>query len=122
MAPKIPLWTAQSDVEAQPRHGRVLEGLEVRWGLVANILGALCRYGLYRGEGSFAPMHKYYDRRLFDVVDEAELRETHAPEGRDCKIAKDFVQAGLDVAYAGEPVEEADLGGVSAVVSEKAFI
>jgi hypothetical protein len=76
-------------------HGRVLEGLEVRWGLVANILDALCRYGMWRGELTSAPMHKYYDRRLFDVADEEELRRTYGPEGRDCRSAEDFVEAEL---------------------------
>ena len=53
----------------------VLEGLEVRWSYVANLLQALCAfprngYGPWRLGGSEAePMHKYYDPRLFHMMD-----------------------------------------------------
>lgn len=104
-------------------HGQVLGGLEVRWGLVANILKALCAVGRapWRGEEELGPMHKYYDRGLFDVLDEAELRETHAPGGRDCTRAADFEEAGFDVSYVGG--RDVNEGGTEAedLVSENAF-
>ena len=40
-------------------HGRVLEGLEVRWSLVSNILDALTKLGPWRLDGSVGPMHKW---------------------------------------------------------------
>ena len=45
-----------------------LEGLEVRWGLVARILRALCRPGVWGPEDRRGPMHKYYDSGLFDLA------------------------------------------------------
>jgi len=62
-------------------HGRVLEGLEVRWGLVVRVLQALTRLGPWRGSsGALGPMHKWYDPRLFDLLSEDEVRRTHAPK------------------------------------------
>ena len=64
----------------------VLEGLEVRWSYVANLLQALCAfprngYGPWRLGGSEAePMHKYYDPRLFHMMDEDELKLNFAPK------------------------------------------
>ena len=43
--------------------GRVLEGLELRWGLVSNILHALTAMGRWRLDGTLGPMHKWYDPR-----------------------------------------------------------
>ena len=47
----------------------VLEGLEVRWAYVANLLQALCafpRFGKWRLDSKVEeePMHKYYDPRM----------------------------------------------------------
>ena len=52
----------------------VLEGLEVRWGLVVRVLHALTKLGPWRGEASIGPMHKWYDPRMFDVLSEEEMR------------------------------------------------
>ena len=49
-------------------HGRVLEGLEVRWAYVSRLMQALTKLGHWRMETSLAPMHKHYDPRLFDVL------------------------------------------------------
>ena len=38
--------------------GRVLEGLELRWGLVSNILHALTAMDRWRVGGALVPMHK----------------------------------------------------------------
>ena len=56
--------------------GRVLEGLELRWGLVSNILHALTKLGRWRLDGEVGPMHKFYDVRLFDINDELIQLET----------------------------------------------
>ena len=61
--------------------GKTLEGLEVRWGLVARILQALTQFGIWRSDGSEGPMHKYYDRRLFDMLSEDEVLAEYAPQG-----------------------------------------
>lgn len=56
-------------------HGRVLEGLQVRWAYVSRLLQALCAfprdgYGPWRLGGSEEePMHKYYDPALFKMCD-----------------------------------------------------
>ena len=55
--------------------GKVLEGLEVRWGYVCRLIGALTRMGNYGLDGERRPMHKWYDRRLFDVLDERQVLE-----------------------------------------------
>ena len=55
-------------------HGRVLEGLQVRWHYVARLLQALCAfprngYGPWRLGGSEEePMHRFYDPSLFDEI------------------------------------------------------
>ena len=53
--------------------GAVIEGLQVRWWLVAQILQALTEIGPYRMDGSHGPMHKSYDPRRFRVLSEAEI-------------------------------------------------
>ena len=64
----------------------VLEGLEVRWAFVANLVQALCAfprdgYGEWRLGGSKEePMHKYYDPRLFHMMDADELKLNFAPK------------------------------------------
>jgi hypothetical protein len=70
-------------------HGRVLEGLQVRWHYVARLLRALCAfprngYGPWRLGGSEQePMHKFYDPKLFDVLSEEEMKEKYAPKVSD---------------------------------------
>jgi len=72
-------------------HGDPIEGLEVRWGVVCNILRALtaCPH-IYRhlvatpwreGEDVTQPMHKWYNLHIgmFDVLTEAECRHLYAP-------------------------------------------
>jgi len=61
-------------------HGRVLEGLEVRWGLVVRVLQALTKLGLWRDSEVMGPMHAAYDPRLFDVLSEEEVRWKYAPK------------------------------------------
>ena len=64
----------------------VLEGLEVRWAFVANLLRALCAFPRKdcprRLGGSDAePMHKYYDPRLFHMMGEEELKLNFCAQG-----------------------------------------
>jgi len=125
-----------------------LEGLHVRWWYVANLLQALCAfprngYGPWRmGGKEQEPMHKYYDPRLFHVMDEAELKEQYAPkevggvvlEPRDAealtpkeKLARavdvtrpeHFIAAGFDVNFVGPeeelPLKSVRVGGGEAV-------
>ena len=59
--------------------GVVLEGLHVRWWYVARLLGALCAVAphgqVWRiGGEEQEPMHKFYDPRMFDVLDEKAMR------------------------------------------------
>ena len=61
-------------------HGKVLEGLEVRWAFVCRLIGALTRLGNYGLDGERRPMHKWYDRRLFDVLEERQVLEAYAPQ------------------------------------------
>ena len=49
------------------RGGKKLEGLEVSWRNVANILHALTKVGRWRLDGEEGPMHRYYDKRLFHL-------------------------------------------------------
>ena len=48
-----------------------IEGLQVRWHFVANLLQALTAYARNEpwrlGGGVVEPMHKHYDSKLFDV-------------------------------------------------------
>ena len=62
-------------------HGRVLDGLEVRWGLVVQVMQALTRIGRWRDDEVVeGPMHKWYDPKLFDVLDEEDVRWKYAPK------------------------------------------
>ena len=75
------------------RHGDPIEGLEVRWGPVCQVLRALTalphlyprvtnglpwRFGGRMDE----PMHRWYDPKLgmFDVLDEEDVRKRYAPK------------------------------------------
>ena len=66
-----------------------VEGLTVRWSVVAQLLQALCAYSRKgypwrRGGGEREPMHQYYDPRMFDVMDDPDdLRVRYAPKVRD---------------------------------------
>ena len=112
--------------------------MHVRWWYVANLLQALCKLEPYVGywrpdEGDSKeaqPMHKYYDRRLFDYYDSVDALKLHfAPKYRDevlltgaelanmgeaekIKAAADvsavsqFIDAGFDVHFVG-PADEA---------------
>ena len=104
-----------------------LEGLEVRWGLVARILRALCRFGEWGPEGRRGPMHKYYDQGLFDLPagrggsveeDERLLREWY---GEDLARPSDegpegLRRVGMDVREVGEVRASGD--EVSAIAAE----
>ena len=111
----------------------VLEGLKVRWHLVANVLQALCRYAEngspWRVGGTvLEPMHKYYDPRRFHAMEEQEMRLRYAPveaEGEllserevegmteqervdktvDVETPAQFLAAGFSVQFTG-PAEE----------------
>ena len=60
------------------RGRKPVEGLQVRWNVVSKLLQALCSLprngaGPWRQGGQEAePMHKHYDPKLFDVLDERE--------------------------------------------------
>ena len=112
-----------------------LEGLEVRWWYVANLLQALCAFpgaghGPWRLCGKERePMHKYYDRRRFHIMEDAgEIYAAYAPKevdgvvlsaeeaaalpreervarAVDVKNVEHFVASGFDVRYVG-PDEE----------------
>lgn len=66
-----------------------VEGLTVRWSVVARLLQALCAYARKgypwrRGGGEEEPMHRYYDPRTFHAVtDPDDLRRMFAPKERD---------------------------------------
>ena len=92
--------------------GEVIEGIQVRWWLVAQILQALTEWGPYRLDGSEGPMHKYYDPRLFDMRSESELKEELAPkdgsgQAMDVRTGAGLLEAGFDVRLIGEAGEEA---------------
>ena len=63
-----------------------LEGLQVRWWKVAQLLQALCAlprngYGPWRlGGQENEPMHKYYDPKLFHIMSEEEMKIEYAPK------------------------------------------
>ena len=90
-------------------YGQVLEGLEVRWGLVVKIMQALVAYPEagalpWRECGQWAePMHKYYDRKLFDVLSEEEVLAKYAP----ARYKGEFVdpQRAAELRAQGEVVE-----------------
>ena len=66
-----------------------IEGLQVRWWYVANLLQALCArprngYGPWRlGGTEEEPMHKYYDPRMLDVMSLEEMKMEYAPKEAD---------------------------------------
>ena len=96
-------------------HGRVLEGLEVRWGLVSRILEVLTHEGYYRLNGDWGSMHRYYDKRLFDVDDEAAILAKYAPtagDGQfmDCRTAEELARANFDVRAWGAVVSLGEEG------------
>ena len=99
-------------------HGRVIEGLELRWGLVSNILHALVALGRWRvSDGAEGPMHKWYDPRLFDLLSREEIMAQRAttssgevlPDARTCDELR---ATELDVRLFGsEPGAGPDCGG-----------
>ena len=117
----------------------VVEGLEVRWEYVANLLQALCAYSRngvpWRlGGTEDEPMHKYYDRRLFHVMDRDEILTEYAPkqregvllsetevsnllDGEKLKAAKSvvdtpqlFIAGGFDVTFVGPDADPTECG------------
>jgi hypothetical protein len=112
-------------------YGKVLEGLEVRWGYVSKLVQALAHVGPYRLDGSGGPMHRWYDPRLFDLLSELEIRERYAPkvfqgeyvsaeEARelrgqghlvdsvDVQRPEEMVEAGFDLRYVGSEADAAE--------------
>ena len=107
-------------------HGQVLEGLEIRWDVVSNILQALTKLGRWRLDTKIVgPMHQWYDKKLFDVMELADIREQYAPKvwdgqvlepddarklaaeglrvtGSDARTAAELLGAGLHVSFADE--------------------
>ena len=87
--------------------GRVLEGLELRWGLVPDILQALAQLGRWRLDGGAdEPMHKWYDPRAFDLPSRAEIMSTRAvmSDGAalpDARTGEELLASGLDVRFFG---------------------
>ncbi len=87
--------------------GRVLEGLELRWGLVSNILHALTQLGRWRLDGAAdEPMHKWYDPRAFDLLPREEIMSQRALTADgvalpDARTAEELLAAGLDVRFFG---------------------
>ncbi len=82
------------------RGGTKLEGLEVRWRHVSNILHALTKLGRWRLDGEVGPMHRYYDKRLFHLPTEAEILHQYAPEKEleEVNTAEGLARVGFDVA------------------------
>ena len=110
--------------------GVVLEGLHVRWWYVSRLLRALCAYApngqVWRlGGHEQEPMHKFYDPRMFDVLDEPAMRSrvdrtsdiTELPA--ELKTAEDFCIAGFRVKVA-EP-ESCDACDSQLWLEEKIF-
>ena len=88
-------------------HGRVIEGIQVRWGLVSRLLAALMRVGTWRSGEPPGPMHKHYDPRLFDVLDEEAVRMQYAPRDalgavHDACSAEQLLACGFKVQFVGE--------------------
>ena len=120
-------------------HGKVLEGLEVRWAVVCRLMQALTKLGRWRLDGALGPMHKWYDPRLFDMLSEEEVLWSHAPkrwqgglieadeaeelrrqgesvESVDVRTAEEMLAAGLDVRVLGGVGEEvASVGDLSLI-------
>jgi len=84
-------------------HGQLLEGLEVRWGLVHRLLQVLSQPGWWRpGQTHPEPMHKWYDTRVLDVLSEEEMRARFAPAdssgpAKDARTGDDLSAQGFDV-------------------------
>ena len=92
--------------------GRVMEGLELRWALVSNILHALTALGPWRLDGAVGPMHKWYDPRAFDLLSHDEIMTQRAVDAEgaplhDVRTGDDFLSAGVDVRFYGGDIEEA---------------
>ena len=110
--------------------GVVLEGLHVRWWYVARLLRALSAYPpngqVWRiGGQEQEPMHKFYDPRVFDVLDEKAMRSRFEDDAgiselpEVLKTAEDFAIAGFRV-----KVIEPEAGGAQEQhiwVEEKIF-
>ena len=111
-------------------HGRPpLEGLEIRWTLVSNILHAFTALGPWRMDESVGPMHQWYDPRLFDISSAAQIKRDYAqkgPDGQpmDALTAADLAEVGLDLRFVGpgsdDPEGEAE-GQVPDEVDEDTF-
>ena len=91
--------------------GRLLEGLELRWGLVSNILHALTALGRWRLDGSIGPMHKWYDPRAFDLLSHTEIMAQRAVDSDgaalpEARTGPDLASVGLDIRIFGD-----NLGG-----------
>jgi hypothetical protein len=84
-----------------------IEGLEIRWGLVSNILQALTKHGRWLDGEPDGPMHKFYQEGLFDVLSKDELYQEH---GEDARTVEQLLAAGVDVRLVGE----VDVGAASA--------
>jgi len=91
------------------RGGKKLEGLEVRWRLVGNILHALTHVARWGLDGEAGPMHRYYDRRLFHLPSVEEILEEYAPD-KEVNTAEGLVSVGFDVAALDEDEEEEAVG------------
>jgi hypothetical protein len=102
----------------------------VRWWYVSRLLRALCAYApngqVWRiGGHEQEPMHKFYDPRMFDVLDEPAMRSRLdrtsdiAELPVELKTAEDFSIAGFRVKVA-EP-ESADAHESQVWVEEKTF-
>jgi len=124
-------------------YGEVLEGLEVRWALVAKIVRALASFpevgaGPWREGGSWhEPMHKYYDPRLFDAMSEEEILAKYAPKQyngdyvdaaraeelrkqgvhvdvvRECRTGEQLYEAGFKVSVVRSASDRERTGGAS---------
>jgi hypothetical protein len=110
--------------------GVVLEGFQVRWWYVSRLLHALTAYapngqawmiGWQEGE----PMHKFYDSRMFDVLDESGMRSRFDRTSDivelplELKTAEDLSIAGFRVKVC-EP-ESADVHESQVWVEQKTF-
>ena len=88
--------------------GVVLEGMQVRWWYVSRLLRALCAYApsgrvWRKGGREQDPMHKFYDPRMIDVLDESAMRSRFdrttdlAELPAELKTGEDFSMAGFRV-------------------------
>ena len=95
---------------------RVLERLELRWGLVSNSLHALTALGPWRLHGSECPMHKWYDQRLPHLLSREEVvaqRATTA-DGEvllNAQTGEELPRLGLDARFFGDEAEQPAVGG-----------